>query len=1140
MPCHFAYPLRRHKRRALIYPQNQEFAPCGNCMDCRNQINDSQSILSMPLRFIFPRKKPAARLPGDTRFQGRHAPLLLAGAVLTSSLLTTYWLWQRTSQEDTRALQSDFDFRVRETVEKIEQRMATYEQVLRGTQGLVISSEHVTQEEFRTYIGALQLGRDYPGIQGVALSLIIPRGQLAQHTASMRAQGFPDYTVHPAGERPIYTAITQIQPLAGANLRAIGFDMFAEPIRRAAMSQARDTGRAAASGKLKLIQESGTNQQPGFVMYLPVYRDGMPTATVAQRRSAILGWIGAPFRMIDLMAGIGGERSTDLTLRIYDGEIVSTHTLYYDSHSVATETDQPDPLFHKVQQLTIAGHPWTVAISSSPAFEAGLNTGKPFFIAAAGTGVSVMLALLIWLLATGRARALSLARDMTEELRESDEWLNLALDAAQLGVVDWDLVSDRATRSPRHDQIFGHPVPVPQWQLQTYLDQVPPAERDAVRQKFMQCWTDGKVDMAFQIIQPSGRMRWISAKGTVFYDDSGKPVRQIGMVADITDLKRAEQAARKARNELETRVRQRTAELVQANELLVTEIEEREKVEAALFSSRRRLSLIFDTVAEGLIVYDQQGSIIERNSAANRILGLPTGRLVNQQSLEEMVRTVHEDGSPFPAASHPSMVSLHTGRPTRDVVMGIHKADGTLTWISMSTEPLLDERSKVQMVVANISDITRKKQSEQLIWTQANFDTMTGLPNRRLFQDHLEQEIKKAGRTGLPLALMFIDIDHFKDVNDTLGHDMGDILLRQAGQRLRACVRESDIVARLGGDEFTVILSQLQDVTDVARIADGIQQKIAEPFLLEMETAYVSASIGITLYPDDAEDTEALLKNADQAMYAAKRQGRNCYHYFTRSMQEAAQARMWLANELRQALADNQFTMVYQSIVELATGGIGKAEALIRWQHPTRGTIEPSIFIPIAEETGMIIAIGDWVLHEVADQVKQWRTDCHPAFQISVNNSPVQFQSQGNNYANWLAYLKRLDLPGQSIALEITEGLLLDAASNVTDLLLEFRDAGIQVSLDDFGTGYSSLAYLKKFDIDLLKIDKSFVQNLAPGSDDMALCEAIIVMAHKLNVKVVAEGVETEQQRDLLAAVGCDYGQGYLFSRPVPAAEFMI
>jgi EAL domain-containing protein (putative c-di-GMP-specific phosphodiesterase class I) len=307
---------------------------------------------------------------------------------------------------------------------------------------------------------------------------------------------------------------------------------------------------------------------------------------------------------------------------------------------------------------------------------------------------------------------------------------------------------------------------------------------------------------------------------------------------------------------------------------------------------------------------------------------------------------------------------------------------------------------------------------------------------------------------------------------------------------------------------------------------------------LNGETAYLSASLGITFYPDDALDLEALMKHADQAMYAAKNLGGNRFRYFTPAMQEAAQAHMRLATDLRSALIDKQFEVFYQPIVELASGAICKAEALIRWHHPSLGLVDPNDFIPVAENVGVIIDIGNWLFREAALQASRWITPRNSYFQLSVNKSPTQFHLESSTHATWLEYLHEIGLPAQAIVVEITEGLLLDNSDSVTGQLLEFRDAGIQVAIDDFGTGHSSLSYLRKFDIDYLKIDRTFVSNLKPASDDMALCEAIIVMAHKLGIKVIAEGIETEEQSFLLAAAGCDYGQGFYYSKPVPAAKF--
>lgn len=553
---------------------------------------------------------------------------------------------------------------------------------------------------------------------------------------------------------------------------------------------------------------------------------------------------------------------------------------------------------------------------------------------------------------------------------------------------------------------------------------------------------------------------------------------------------------------------------------------ERKRIEEEL----QLASMVYSHTGEATMVTDERNRIIAVNPAFTHITGYSQDEVLGKNP--KLLSSGKHDSDFYTIMWE----EIKTSGMWQGEIWN-RKKNGEIypEWLTINT--IHDREGKLHRHVALFSDITDKVRSDELIWRQANFDLLTGLPNRRMFYDRLEQEIKKSNRSGLPLALLFIDLDRFKEVNDTLGHQKGDSLLVEAASRIISCVRESDTVSRLGGDEFTVILSELADTDHVEKIAEHIITILAEPFTLESEMAYVSASIGITFYPSDARDVEQLVRNADQAMYVAKDTGRNRFSYFTRTLQEKAQSRVRLLNDLRGALGANQFELHFQPIVDLSTGLSRKAEALLRWHHPDRGMVSPMEFISLAEETGLIIDIGDWVFREAARWASRWTALCGGNFQISVNESPVQFQNESNIDA-WLDHLKALGISGQNIVIEITEGLLLNADSGVTDKLIHFRDAGIGVAIDDFGIGYSALSYLKKFDIDFLKIDQSFIRDLATDPSDMALTEAIIVMAHKLDLKVIAEGVETAEQKRLLQSAGCDFAQGYLFSKPLPAEEF--
>jgi len=547
-----------------------------------------------------------------------------------------------------------------------------------------------------------------------------------------------------------------------------------------------------------------------------------------------------------------------------------------------------------------------------------------------------------------------------------------------------------------------------------------------------------------------------------------------------------------------------------------------------------RLRATIDNALDAVVQMNAEGIVTGWNDQAESVFGWTrmeaVGRMLNEMIIPPQYREAHLRGMQrYLATGKASILN------SRIELVSLHR-DGHEFPVELAIAAIkVHGRHEFS---AFIRDITSKKETEEIIWKQANFDKLTGLPNRHMFHDRLDQEIKKAHRAELQMALLFIDLDHFKEINDTLGHDIGDNLLMEVSSCITSCVRESDTVARLGGDEFTVILSEVNDTINVERLAQCILKKLTEPFKLGDEVVYISASIGITLYPDDAVNVEDLLKNADQAMYVAKSQGRNRTSYFTAALQEVAQERRRLTHHLRGALAANQFIIHFQPIIDLASGRIHKAEALVRWQHPERGMLMPIEFIQLSEETGLINGIGDYVFKEAARWARRWRQLFAHDFQISVNMSPIQFQSLEHSCDEWSDYLQDIDLAGQNIVIEITESLLLNAASGVTDKLLKFRDSGIQVAIDDFGTGYSSLSYLKKFDIDFLKIDKSFVDNLEVGINDIALCEAIIVMAHKLGLKVIAEGVETKIQCKILSDAGCDYAQGHLFSVALPPEEF--
>ena len=433
-------------------------------------------------------------------------------------------------------------------------------------------------------------------------------------------------------------------------------------------------------------------------------------------------------------------------------------------------------------------------------------------------------------------------------------------------------------------------------------------------------------------------------------------------------------------------------------------------------------------------------------------------------------------------------------------------------------------------------EIAERKLAEEHIRYLAHYDALTALPNRVLLEDRLKQAIAHAHRKNSQVAVLFIDLDYFKHVNDSLGHQMGDRLLKAVASRLQDCLREGDSVARLGGDEFVLCLPMLAGSIDAASVAQKVQDALAGTFIVEGNEMHVSASIGISIYPDDGAEAETLMSAADTAMYHAKEKGRRNYQFFTAALNKAVQQRVELEQRLRYALARDELELRYQPQVDLASGRIFSAEALLRWRQADKGAISCGAFISIAEETGLILSIGEWTLRQACRQLKQWHEAGHAAMGVAVNLSPRQFYQPGFQQTI-KAIVEESGIPAENLDLEITEGILLQRNEDNLTALHQLSDMGIQLSVDDFGTGYSSLAYLQRFPVDTIKIDQSFVREINHDHNATALVAAIISMANSLELKVLAEGVETAEQIRFLQAHGCLSAQGFFYSKAVPASE---
>lgn len=628
---------------------------------------------------------------------------------------------------------------------------------------------------------------------------------------------------------------------------------------------------------------------------------------------------------------------------------------------------------------------------------------------------------------------------------------------------------------------------------------------------------------------------------------SGAPtLLSVGL--DITERKQAESDLQHLYGSLEIRVAERTEQLSEANRQLLDEIGERKLAEEALArqaqdllhsqhslrSQTRILQSILDSMADGVIVADQDGGLILSNPAARAISGSDPVAIKLENWTDYFGFYLPDMVTPYPHLELPLMRAIRGEAIDGEEIFVYHPQRLKGAWLSANARPLQDRDGVARGGVVVLRDITERKQSEQRMVYLAQYDMLTGLPNRSLFRDRLNHALTRTARNEGQIALMFLDLDHFKHINDALGHAAGDLVLKGAAERLVLCLRDGDTVARLGGDEFTILLEEVSDTADIDGVARKILEAFAQPFFVEGRELFISTSIGVALCSDGRDDIDNLIKKADVAMYQAKYRGRNNYQLYNAAMYTPALERMSLTNRLRHAVARGEMAVQYQPQVELLTGRIVAVEALLTWNDSEQGLIPPTQFIALAEESGLIVALGEWVLQTACAQNKSWQDAGLPRMRVAVNISARQFH-QPRLIDMIERVLHDTGLAPCYLDLEITEGLLMENIEESNQTLARLKEMDVYISIDDFGTGYSSLNYLKRFPVDVVKLDRSFVQNITTSPTDAAIARTVIGMAKTLKLKVVAEGVETAEQLSVLRAQHCDCIQGHYFSPPLSA-----
>ncbi len=674
------------------------------------------------------------------------------------------------------------------------------------------------------------------------------------------------------------------------------------------------------------------------------------------------------------------------------------------------------------------------------------------------------------------------AKHAIHDLKERYE---IASKATDEGLWDWDIYNKSAHFSNKFKEIMGVESINIKPQIESWIDRIDPRDKTAVL-KDLEKYLNRKISTFKQEhrINAHGKTKWVSISGKATFDEKNRPVRMTGFIKDITEIKEAQ---------------------------------------IALRDSQEQFELFMENLPAGAFIKESSGKFVFSNQYLNRLLNKDSLVDLRYEDVmpSENLEAIKESDKRTLANGTDLVENRLTGKDGEPKFFNIHK--------------FLIHKDDKDYIGGIYSDITSQKRVQERLNKLAHFDTLTSLPNRTMFYNSLKTIISRAKRNDTKVALMFIDLDNFKMINDTLGHDYGDLLLQEVAKRVKAILRAEDVVSRLGGDEFTVILDDIKDVSYPSVVAQKIIDALSTPIKLKDEIGYIGASVGISIFPDDSSEIEPLIKNADLAMYKAKHEGKNIYRYFTEDMTSDASEKLELTNNLRSAVENDELELYFQPIIDTRDNTIKAFEALIRWEHPKYGVITPEHFIPLAEDGGLMVKIGKYIIKKSCEQIKEFQ-ERGINIKITVNISSKQL-TQNHLEQTVLKIVEESDINPQLLELEVTESFLMDDAEETDKTIANLKKIGIETAIDDFGTGYSSLSRLKKLSISKLKIDKSFVDDIPNDKDDMIITEMIIMLAKQLNLEIVAEGVETKEQLKFLKEKGCHMMQGYLFSEALSKEE---